>query len=586
MRFPRRGSQVFEVPPRNPNFTDRGDLLNALQWILRTRQAGAVVQDSAAYGLGGVGKTQLVVEYAHRFAADYDLVWWIPANEPLAIPGRLAALARRLGLPEPTDEREQISLLFNELSQRDRWLLIFDNATTLEDLNSYWPPAAHGHLLITSRNPAWRAMATSLPVDVFPHEEAVAFLRARTDCPGDPAAEVLATALRGLPLALEHAGAYVKQAHSTLVDYLDLVTALGKAPLKLGTLVEYQDTVSTTSTLALEQVEIEAPGAGDLLRLCAFLATDDLPRALIVRHADQLPDRLKQVVTDPSTFEQTLDALARYSLATVTAHTLSVHQILQIIIREQLDHTAALEWAGAAVRLVRAAFPFDSDNALTWPESAFLLPHALIAAGHAQTLDAEPGPTSSLLNQAGGYFWSRMQLLQAWQLFERALAIREAKFGPDHHDTGTILANLAIVLADLGDLRAGHNYNQRALTIFEAQLGLNHPTTATTLTNLGTVLRDLGDLRNARTAHERALAIREAQLGPNDPTTAASLSNLATIMADLGDLPTARKYHQRALAILEAQLSPDHPTVLAVRQDLADVITELRNRSQSPRDLP
>ena len=134
MQFPRRGSQVFEAPPRNPDFADRGDLLNALQWILRTRQAGAVVQDSAAYGLGGVGKTQLVVEYAHRFAADYDLVWWITASEPLAIPGRLAALARRLGLPEPTDEREQISLLFNELSQRDRWLLIFDNAERPADI--------------------------------------------------------------------------------------------------------------------------------------------------------------------------------------------------------------------------------------------------------------------------------------------------------------------------------------------------------------------------------------------------------------------------------------------------------------------
>ena len=222
-RFPGRRPEIFTAPPRNPNFTGRGELLKALRRSLRARRASVVVQASAAYGLGGVGKTQLAVEFAHRFAADYDLIWWIPAEQPVAIPGRVAALARRLGLPEVADQGEQLALLFEELGWRDRWLLVFDNATTPQELAPYRPPAGGGHLLITSRNPAWGAMATPLPVEVLPRTEAVAFLRARADRPGDPAADALAAALGDLPLALEQAGAYVEQTRTSLGGYLELL---------------------------------------------------------------------------------------------------------------------------------------------------------------------------------------------------------------------------------------------------------------------------------------------------------------------------------------------------------------------------
>jgi hypothetical protein len=107
-RYPGRLPEVFGVPARNPNFTGRTELLTALRELLQAQRRGAVVQASAVHGLGGVGKTQLAIEYAHRHAADYDLVWWVPAGQPLAIPGRLAALALRLGLPAFTDQETQL----------------------------------------------------------------------------------------------------------------------------------------------------------------------------------------------------------------------------------------------------------------------------------------------------------------------------------------------------------------------------------------------------------------------------------------------------------------------------------------------
>jgi hypothetical protein len=105
------------------------------------------------HGLGGVGKTQLAIEYAHRYAADYDLVWWVPAGQPLAIPGRLAALALRLGLPQFADQETQLGVLWEQLGWRERWLLIYDNAEQPRDLAPYRPPAGSGQLLVTSRNP-------------------------------------------------------------------------------------------------------------------------------------------------------------------------------------------------------------------------------------------------------------------------------------------------------------------------------------------------------------------------------------------------------------------------------------------------
>jgi tetratricopeptide (TPR) repeat protein len=625
-RFPGRRPEVFNAPARNPNFTGRSDLLKELRSTLRGKRAGAVVQATAAYGLGGVGKTQLAVEYAHRFAADYDLIWWIPAEQPAAIPGRLAVLARRLGLPQVADEREQLDLLFAELGRRDRWLLAFDNATTPHDLAPFRPPAGGGHLLITSRNPAWRAMATPLAVQVLPRAEAVAFLRTRAGRLSDPAADAVAAVLGDLPLALEQAGAYVEQTRDSLGGYLELLEDRGGELLGLGAPLDYQDTVATTWTLALDQVRVQAPAAEDLLTLCAFLAPDDLPRTLVREHADQLPDRLQQVAGDRLAIDQTLAVLGRFSLVTVGDQTLAVHRLVQTVVRQHLDQEAARGWAGAAVRLVQAAFPYGSDDVRTWPACAHLLPHALTATGHAAQLGTELLATSRLLDRAGTYLWARAELAQARQLFERAiaideaqlgpdhpttaaslnnlgnvlrdledlpaarvtleraLAIREAELGPDHLDVANSLNNLGTVLLDLGDLPAARDHYQRTLAIVEAELGPDHLTTAIGLNNLGTVLRDLGDLPAARDHYQRALAIREAELGPDHPTTAASLNNLGAVLVDLRDLPAARTLQERALGSLEAQLGPDHPSVVTVRQNLADILRELSPPADPARD--
>jgi TIR domain-containing protein len=281
-RFPGRPPAIFNVPARNPNFTGRGELLQALRGQLAETATGAIVQASAVHGLGGVGKTQLAVEYAHRYAADYDLVWWIAAEEPLVIPGRLAALARRLELRELPSLEEQVAAIFDELGQRDRWLLIYDNATEPPALGGLRPPAGGGHLLITSRNPAWRGVAATLGVDVLARGEAVDFLRQRTGSSDQATLERLAEALGDLPLALEQAAAYLEATSTSPADYLSLLGERAADLFALGEPSNYQQTIATTWSVSLERVREQTPVAEDVLQLCAFLAPDDIPRSMLV----------------------------------------------------------------------------------------------------------------------------------------------------------------------------------------------------------------------------------------------------------------------------------------------------------------
>jgi hypothetical protein len=290
-RFPGQRPAVFEVPAQNPHFTGRNDLLQALRAHLAKNTTGAVVQAGVVHGLGGVGKTQLAVEYAHRYAADYDLVWWIRAEQPAAISGRLAQLARRLGLPELPSLDEQVGAVFDALGQRDRWLLVYDNALTAADLTGLRPPAGGGHVLVTSRNPAWSGVAATVRVEVFSRDQAVGFLAKRTGSGDQAALRRLAGMLGDLPLALEQAAAYLEETAIGVGEYLDLLADRPEL-FALGQPATTEQTIATTWTVSLDRVRTEAPLAEDLLTLAAFLAPDDLPRALLAEHADALPSRL------------------------------------------------------------------------------------------------------------------------------------------------------------------------------------------------------------------------------------------------------------------------------------------------------
>jgi tetratricopeptide (TPR) repeat protein len=577
-RFPGALPSTWNIPLlRNPNFTGRESLLAELRAALTSGQPAALTQ--AISGLGGVGKTQLAVEYAYRHAADYDVVWWVRAEEPATLAADYASLAGPLGLPqkEEPDQRVVVEAVRRWLGQNAGWLLVFDNAPGPAQVRDYLPQAATGHVLITSRSPVWRGVASPLTVQVMERPESVDFLLKRTGQADEEAADALAEALGDLPLALEQAGAYVEASGGTLSGYLRLFRRRHRELLRRGKpSTDYPDTVATTWELSFQQVQQASPAGADLLSLCAFLAPDDIPRNLLSEGAQHLPQPLADAVVDALAFDEALAALRRYSLVEVGGDALSVHRLVQAVACDRLPEKAQRTWAEAAAGLVNSVFPSGIQTDMqTWPHCARLLPHALAAAGHAEALEVASEATARLLNQAGLYLQGRAEFAEARAASERALAIDEAVFGPDHPKVATMVNNLGLVLRDLGDLAGAREALQRALAIWEKQLGPDHPNVASALNNLGMVLQDLGDLAGAGAAFERALAIWEKQLGPDHPNVASAVNNLGSVLRDLGDLAGARAAFERALAIDEAAFGHDHLKVATAVNNLGIVLRDL-----------
>jgi tetratricopeptide (TPR) repeat protein len=195
-----------------------------------------------------------------------------------------------------------------------------------------------------------------------------------------------------------------------------------------------------------------------------------------------------------------------------------------------------------------------------------LLPHVRLVAEVAET-----GGLEDAANLWGNldYYLSRVaDYSGAREASERALAIDERVYGPDHPEVATSVNNLGSVLRDLGDLAGARVAFERALAIDERAYGPDHPNVARDVNNLGGVLRALGDLAGARAAFERALAVREMVYGRGHPDAATTLWWLGTLERDAHNTLKAREYLREALAIFEKFLPPDHPTIQRVRGNL------------------
>jgi hypothetical protein len=579
--FPRRGLTpgerpgfagalpgVWRVPARNPRFTGRDGMLAELRRRLGADEDTLVVQ--ALYGLGGVGKTQLAVEYAHRFAADYQLVWWIDAEQPVLIGEQLAALAARLGLPAGPTVAATVDRLMAELRGRDRWLLIFDNAERPADIADY-QPGRTGHVLITSRSPGWGALGGRLEVDVLARAETIALLRARIPNLDEELAGKLAAELGDLPLAAAQAAGYLEQTDLPAADYLRRFRARRATLLARGDVVGYRGRLDTTWALSLERLRDEDPAGVQLLELAAFLAPEPIPLLLFSDHAELLDEPLRATATDPDALADTIGALVGFSLARRSSDGFQVHRLVQAVIRHQLPADGQQATAQRVMALLAAAHPGDLEDPVRWPAYAALAPHVLATAPLGDHSPASRRLVMDTIRYLQARGDSNGSLAVGEQLLDRWRSI----LGSDHPDTLTTASILTLTLNALGEAEPARDLVEDTLQRCRRVFGLDHPTPLLAASALTHVLVQMREVEAARALAEDTLGRCRRVFGPDHATTLLAATGLTLALVQLGEAEAARAVGQDTLERCRRVFGPDQTTTLVGAAALTGALVRL-----------
>lgn len=533
------------VPPRNVNFTGRDDLVVAARDSLRRHHAPAALVPHAMYGLGGVGKTQLASEYAHRFQTEYDLVWWIPSDDERSVRRSLASLGRRLSLPDSIDVQQVIDSALDAL-RRDpkyaRWLLVFDNAEEPEKIRPYLPTGS-GHVLITSRNRHWDGEANTVEVDVFTSHESVALLTKRwKGLSGDDALS-LAERLGHLPLALDQAVAVHEQTGMPLTKYLELFDESPGDVLDEGTAVGYQLSVAKTWRLAFDQLRERSAAAAQLLELCAFISSQPIAISMLTRgRGAPLPSPLQEVLRDELQLRRAVRDIGRYALAQLDPGRdfVKIHMLVRAVIRDGLPPEQRELLESSAHAVLALANPGDPDRSENWTHHGQITPH-VIPSGVIYSPDASARQV--VLDQVR-YLYSIGDFSASRTLGELAVETWRASLGVDDPMTLVAGRHLGNSLRALGEYREARELDQDTLGRMETTLGVDHEHTLAVAKSVAADLRLLGAFQQAKALDEGTLERHRRVLGPDDPSTLRAANNLAVDHRLLGEFRSALRLDQ------------------------------------------
>ncbi|GCE22220.1 FxSxx-COOH system tetratricopeptide repeat protein [Dictyobacter kobayashii] len=583
---PEEGNGVWNVPyTRNPHFTGREDLLDHLDQRLsaeRPEEPGSMMcqveltQPQAIKGLGGIGKTQIAVEYAYRARKQnrYTHILWINASSEEAVMTSFVGLVRLLPTFSEQDETDQHKLAMAIKrwleGYRTRWLLVFDNADDLSVIQPYVPQQGYGSVLLTTRAHAVGSFAVPLEVEMMGLMEGTQFLLHRAqhlDASDEEQNEAsnIVIALDGFPLALDQAGAYIEETGCGFGEYLQLYEQHhAKLLARRGRqATHYPDSVVTTWELSFQKIEQAYPAATKLLQLCAYLSPDHIPEELFTKAAEHWPPILQQAVADQFTFNELLEALLAFSLIKrlTQEHLLSLHRLVQAVQLDRMNIGEQHKWAERVVCAVNTLFPKDpKDNVDTWPQCLRYLEQVQACDQLIQKYNLSFPEAADLLDRAGTFLRDHASYILAETLYQRALAIREQQFEPHYSDIVSNLNNLAVLYTQQGKYERAEPLYKQAISICERYLGINHADAARSLNNLAILYWNQGKYGLAEPLYQRALTIREQLLGANHPHTAKLLNNLANLYLLQGKYEKAEPLIKRAISIWEHHLGADHPT--------------------------
>jgi tetratricopeptide (TPR) repeat protein len=562
---PRMGGQV---PAHTSGFVGReSDLAGIYRVFTQGAEAGGLV----IQGLSGIGKTQLAIEYAHRYANQYDLIWWIACGTIERASTGMRQLEELFGIadsPTPPGEK-RFAALFEELrtgSTYERWLLIFDDANEPDDIRDLLP-LGPGHVLITSRSSRWDESAKMLDLDRFTRRDSVRFLQSRMRGLEEVDAQRLADAVGDLPLILEH----VVESRIPVEEYL---AQLDSDPLGLFSRnppSAYSATIAETWLAMIAKLDSDNPASIGLLRCLSFFGRGPIPQVSLDRGRYLPGISLRPLLSRTILRTRAVRALARSGLLRVdnVTKTIHVHEITQRIARATLQPDEAERIRHDVHLLLAAADPDNPDDSDQWLMYEYLRGH--LTPSGAESCE-DPAVRRLIINVAS-YLCAVGDPTAALDLADHAMSLWSQQDDPERGDGP---ASLALCAPRVAALLALGRYDA-AFALAADTLGKlssaadQYPSESVVLSRVaGVELRIKGDFPAALRADARSALLHVDCFGYDDPQTFVAVNNHATDYALNG---AYRMSIQRAESVyLECRAFYDkaeHPSILFYQNALA-----------------
>ncbi len=573
-RRPRMAPGIIHgLPSRNPRFTGRRDLLWRLRQELVDNSQRTALLPHTLHGLGGVGKTQLAIEYVWQYSRDYDLISWVPADDTTQVRAALAELGQAMALPEGPDIRRTVDIVLDALRTNAaglQWLLVFDNADDPENLRPYLPYPS-GHVLITSRNTSWSEVANTLEVDVFDRAESVELLRTRTPELSVIDADMLADRLGDLPLALEQAAAWLAETGMQVAEYLALFEEQFQK-LMADPPIGYPVSLAATYQVPLSKLREQSPAAAQLLAVCSFLGPAPI-RTTLLRdgggHAD-IPSPLDHTISDPISLRAAVREIGRYALARMDSDRdeITIHRLVQLVVRAHLDAHDRKRFLHAAQDILARANRSEPDNELNWFRHLELSSH-IVPSG---LIEAESEAARRAVLDQIRYRWMRGDYESSEELGKLTVQAWRRRWSADDQLTLIAQRHLCNALHALGKYDEARALAKSTLDQMLQVLGQNDRHTLATADMVAWGMRIQGDLQAARQIDENNLELCRQAFGESDPLTLQVAHNFAIDLRWLGDFEGARARDEDSLRLRTRVYGPDNWRTMmstsAVNRDL------------------
>ncbi|HEY0755355.1 MAG TPA: helix-turn-helix transcriptional regulator [Ktedonobacteraceae bacterium] len=486
--------KIWSIPySHNPFFIGREHILLRMHEMLTEKRTPTLTQSLAISGLGGMGKTQIAIEYSYRYASDYAAVLWINAETVESITSSFAAIVELLDISEKV-EQEQYRLMtgiIRWLNSHDRWLMIFDDVEEIDLVQQFLSTVRGGSLLFTSRRQTLGLTAHKLNVEKMPLEEGMRLLLHRSrlldstlsmhdlSLEDAEALDTIIATMDGLPLALDQAATYIEATRCNPSDYLQL---LRSSPLRLLDEREAYGShpLSLTRTFMLTLARLESTNAlaSELLTVCAFLAPESIPEEFFIKGAAQLGPAFEPLAVDAFLFQTTIKSLLAYSLLQRNAitHTLAIHRLVQTVLKERISEADQCILIKRLIYSMSQLFPAGWEGHANYSQACErLLPHALVCITFVAQFNEVSLEAIFLLCAVSHYLLNCSQLTAAEALLRHALCLAIQLLGSEHPQVTKITSELSLLATKQENYKEILPLCQSTLTICENAPGPQSP---------------------------------------------------------------------------------------------------------------